>query len=199
MNSPQECSNSSEVGIQEPWLRQSYLVGHPLEQRDDYAGALVIYNRVLERDPEDVHVLLLKGRALLNLEREEEARRIFRLVVEYAERALQEDPANTRMWVYKGDSLYMLAMDDAALDAYNWAIRLAPEDPDIFYRRGCVLWEMQRYEEALQDANKAIALDSSQPRFFLAKSTTLSYMNREEESRQAYMHYQRLVNMRKSA
>lgn len=44
-----------------------------------------------------------------------------------------------------------------------------------------------------------LQVNAGQPRFFLAKSTTLSYMNREEESQQAYMHYQRLVLMRKSA
>jgi hypothetical protein len=35
---PQEMSDSTDI-LQAPWLHQSYLIGHPLEQKERYAEA----------------------------------------------------------------------------------------------------------------------------------------------------------------
>ena len=38
------------------------------------------------------------------------------------------------------------------------AISLAPEDPEVWYRRGMALREMKAYEDAMDDFEKAIRL-----------------------------------------
>jgi tetratricopeptide (TPR) repeat protein len=53
--------------LQESWLHQSYLMGHPLEQKEHYAEALAIYNKVLERDEKNILAYLLKGGAQANI------------------------------------------------------------------------------------------------------------------------------------
>jgi tetratricopeptide (TPR) repeat protein len=170
--------------LQEPWLRQSSLIGHPLEQEDDYAGALVIYNRVLERDPEHILALLLKGRALLNLERGDEAEGIFRQVVQHAERSLQEHPENVGLWIYKGDALHMLAFDDAALDAYDQAIGLAPDNAEAYRNKGWLLFSLNKHDEALEAFDQALQRCPDDPDIFYRRGCVLWEMQRYEEALQ---------------
>ena len=100
----QENGSSAEI-LQAPWLHQSYLMGHPLEQKERYAEALEVYNRVLEQDRKHILAHLLKGRVLFSLNRDEEALATFQQALQLAEQALHRNRADSQTWIYKGELL----------------------------------------------------------------------------------------------
>jgi tetratricopeptide (TPR) repeat protein len=132
----------------ETWRTQSYLIGHPLAQRERYDEALAIYRTVIQREPEDILAHLLAGMALLNLERDAEARTYFERALALADQALQQDAGDQCARVFFADALWMLDRNDEALAAYNEAIRRAPADPEAYVNKGHALFVLSRYVDA---------------------------------------------------
>ena len=132
----------------------------------DPKAALPHFDRALERERNDVPALLGKGRALMALKREADARAVFeaalaadpslnevRLQVEVLKfRGLQQNLERARQLARQGRV-------DEAIEAYTTAIASSPESP-FLYREIAVL-ERQKgnSEAALADFRKAVALD----------------------------------------
>lgn len=196
--------------LQEPWLHQSYLIGHPLEQRARPLEALEIYHQVLERDTRNILAHLLRGRALLNLiweekyqatergeplsseqeqlhlKREEEAHAAFRQALQLADQALQRTAEDVQAWIYKGDALWMLDEQEqegkAVIATYDRAIHLAPENPEAYVNKGWVLFTLSHLDEALAIYEQALHLRPNDPDILCRKNNVLWELRRYEEA-----------------
>ena len=71
---------------------------------------------------------------------------------------------------------------EAALEEYNEAIRLQPDDAMSYDNRSTILHNMGRYEEALEDSNRAIKLQPNNAIFYDSRGATLHEMHRYEEA-----------------
>jgi tetratricopeptide (TPR) repeat protein len=144
--------------LQASWLSQSYLVGHPAEQVERYADALFLYTRVIELAPNNILAHLLRGRALDNLNREDEAKIAYLRALELARQARQKGPEDVHALVYQADALWKLGSEDEALQMYDRAIRQAPDYAEAYINKGWALFILERYDEALQNYEQALRL-----------------------------------------
>lgn len=80
----------------------------------------------------------------------------FKKDIQKYNKTLREDPLNAEIWMSKGWAYYMLDKKEEALRAYNEAINLSENDPDlnlslateVWYCKGLALMDLSRYEEA---------------------------------------------------
>ena len=131
----QRAAQMSEVPL---WRPQSFLLQHPLAQAGHYAEALNVYDNLIARDPVDILVYLLRGRALGKLQRPEEAQASYLHALYLAEQRISEHPNDGRSYVYRADALAILKRREEALLAYDQAIQMAPGDYEAYLNKG---WE----------------------------------------------------------
>jgi tetratricopeptide (TPR) repeat protein len=60
----------------------------------------------------------------------------------------------------KGTFLNEMEAFEESIEAFNKAIQLWPDNPEIYFRRGFALQSQERYEMAIMDWNTVILMDS---------------------------------------
>ena len=75
----------------------------------------------------------------------------------------------TKSWIQKGLTLHYLGRDEEALQAYDKAIELNPDDSDSWHRKSIELDKLGRYEEARQAYDQAIELNPNDFDTWLSK------------------------------
>lgn len=106
-------------------------------------------------------------------------------------RAIQLDPAS---YVAYMDYAVFLARQQRPLDALAQmlaCVKIAPENPEAFYRLGLILAELQQYTAALNAFDKALALD---PAFHAARSNKALLLQRLGRTREAQEEFSALPN-----
>lgn len=63
-------------------------------------------------------------------------------------------------WLEEGIALYKLGKYDEAIECYDEAIEINPEDAVAWKFKGTALYELKRYDEAIKYFDKAIEIDS---------------------------------------
>jgi tetratricopeptide (TPR) repeat protein len=69
-----------------------------------------------------------------------------------------------------------------ALNAFDVALGLRPDDPDILVNRGVSLHALGRHEEALADLNAALSQDTDNPTALSNRAAALGALGRHEEA-----------------
>ncbi len=100
--------------------------------------------------------------------------------------AVPTDASPKEDWLNKGNELYDLKRYEEALEAYNRAIQLAPNDALAYHNKGYALDDLKRYEEALEAYTRAIELDPNDAVTYYNKGYTLRNLKRYEEALEAY-------------
>ncbi|HEU5376184.1 MAG TPA: protein kinase [Ktedonobacteraceae bacterium] len=75
---------------------------------------------------------------------------------------------------------------DRALQAYEQAIQLNPENPLAYYGQAKIFWEQQRYEEALKIYDEIVRLSPKDPFFQALKGDALYELGHYTEALAAY-------------
>jgi Flp pilus assembly protein TadD len=140
--------------------------GEVLGELKRYDEALAAYDWALALDPSDAGAWYTKGYTLGGMGRYQEA------LVAY-DRALALDPTDRGVWTNKANTLEDLT-------------RYEPNNADAWYRRGCVLGELNRYEEALACYNRALAITPNDARIWHNKGTVLFNLKRYTEATAVY-------------
>jgi tetratricopeptide (TPR) repeat protein len=97
-------------------------------------------------------------------------------------RAVEIDPKFTRAWLWLGEIYKFTGQADSALEAYQKAIAIAPQEPVSYKALGFTLMGMRRFEEAIpvwQNLIKTVPGDSDGPANL---ATCLSRLKRYEEA-----------------
>lgn len=71
---------------------------------------------------------------------------------------------------------------EEAIEEYDKAIELNPNDPRIHSNKGLALANLERFEEALAEFKKAIGLDPDDSTYHISKGITLTNLRRAEEA-----------------
>ena len=73
----------------------------------------------------------------------------YQAVVALYSRALQQHPADFRLWHEQGLALAKLQQFEAAIESYDRAYQLRPQQRDLAHERGDALLQLGRYSEAI--------------------------------------------------
>ena len=71
----------------------------------------------------------------------------------------QYNPNKGITWYNKGVTLTDLCEHNAALECYDKALKICPENEYAWHNKGFTLMALDRYEEALECYNKALKID----------------------------------------
>jgi len=143
-----------------------YRQGQILYGNGEYKEALISFeeaSNIITRSMYYHH----KGKALLKLERAEEAIKAF-------DRAIELKPDYAKAYNEKGYALASLEKHNDALSCYNKAIALKSDYATAYYNKGRSLCELCRYTEAVIYFGKASAIN---PNFKLAMIHQTSIAN----------------------
>ena len=119
--------------------------------RDDNEGALELIEELLVLEPNHRRGLYLRCFLLKELDRIQEA-------LDASRMALEVEPGNWLIQRLIGSLHWDAGHPDAALEAYDRAIRLQPTDPYVWYYKGYVLHRLARYQESLPCLDRALTL-----------------------------------------
>jgi tetratricopeptide (TPR) repeat protein len=111
-----------------------------------------IVDTVLEIDPKHVCGWYNKGNLLAELDRNEEAIRLFDI-------ALKIDPKNVDALAFKGCSLHEMGKYDEAIKCFDTVLEVDPKNVDVWNNKGLALQYLEKHEEAIKCYNKALKLD----------------------------------------
>ena len=93
---------------------------------------------------------------------------------------------NPEYWNNKGIALGELKRYEEAIECFDKAIELNPNDPWYWYNKGVALSELKRYEEEIECYDRAIELDPNNPWYWNNKGTALGKLERYEEEIECY-------------
>jgi protein O-GlcNAc transferase len=113
----------------------------PLHQSGRLAEAMVLYDEVLRREPDNFDGLHLKGLVVHQQGRHDEA-------VDYIGRAVRLRPSEPIFWFNYGNVLRAAGRNEEAVDAYRHAIALGPDFADAYKNLANALESLNRKEEA---------------------------------------------------
>ncbi|HEU5198190.1 MAG TPA: CHAT domain-containing protein [Ktedonobacterales bacterium] len=89
-------------------------------------------------------------------------------------------------WMQEGDNYYQVQRYSEALDAYEQATRLAPNDARPYKGKGDALWWLKRYEASLAAYEQAIHLDPNFGRAYYGMGLALSRLGQQAETLAAF-------------
>lgn len=117
---------------------------------EDYPTALRYYQRSLRHHPDDVRTLsgILFCRSQMGDHAE---------IMELAERILQLDPFNFEAWMAKGNVLGEKELYAEAIDAYDYASAIAPDEPDTLVMKARCYDATDQHELAINTLLEAAA------------------------------------------
>lgn len=95
-------------------------------------------------------------------------------------------------WYNRGVELSKLGRYEEAVDCYDQAINLDPNDASTWYGKGCALSGLARYLEEIECYDRAIKLDPQYTSAWYNKGVALSALGRNEEAIQCYNEVLRL-------
>ena len=116
--------------------------------------ALELFDKSLERNPENGKVWYNKGCVLLEMGRNEEA-------LEANVTALKFYPTDGLAWGNKGTALFNLGRFEEALPAFEKSLESDNNDVNALYNKGRTLARLGRFEEAIPPLDKALQLDQN--------------------------------------
>ena len=132
--------------------------------------AISCFDRSIAINPNDPESLSLKATALSQgLRMDDQAILLF-------DRALGMNSSYFDAWNGKGMSLANLGDMAGALQCFENAVQISPQDPQAWNNKGVVLLNMQRYEEALDCFNQALSIDSHHEAALQNREITLQSM-----------------------
>ncbi len=140
---------------------------------------LAAYDQAIRLDPADAYAYTLKGDALYDLERYEEAHAAY-------DQAIRLDPDNPYIYIFKGHTLNDLERYEEALAAYEQANQRIPDNAFVQGCKGIILYDLERFEEALAACNQSIYLNPNDPFIKCYKGMILFALDCSEEALDAY-------------
>ncbi|MCH7999453.1 MAG: tetratricopeptide repeat protein [Chloroflexi bacterium] len=93
----------------------------------------------------------------------------------------------------QANAFYAAGDYDRALEQYDRALELTPDDPDALGNRGIALDDLQRHDEALSAHNRALELKPDDPNTRNNRGNTLDDLQRYDE---ALVDYNRSLELR---
>ncbi len=86
----------------------------------------------------------------------------------------------------KGQTLLNLGQSEGALQCFEEALALAPDNAEVHLKRGMALEQLKRFDEAIACCDRAIALDRRLTQAYLCKGSAFNQQERYSEALECY-------------
>jgi tetratricopeptide (TPR) repeat protein len=149
-------------------------LGNIYSNRQKYDKAIVYYDSLLERNPEDEVALANKGHAFFHLGRFSEA-------LACSDKALEIDQQDAVAWSVRALILSELGKLDDAIASHDKAIELDPKEWVFWYNKGNTLSSSGMHEEAIECYDKALELNPGVKYALINKCSALYKLGRFDE------------------
>lgn len=196
-------------------------LGTAYARQRDYVKAAGAYARAAEIDPHLVKaelnlesaVQLAWGREKVLDKRRELVQRAPRSAVDHAllghallfndrlsqaegelRKAVELEPNLAIAWFYLGEVLQRLGDSQGGLNCFDRAVKLSPETPEFFIKRGVLLLRMDKVKEAIADLRQAVALDPDDASSHYVLATAFQRAGQRTEAAQEFQAATRLNN-----
>lgn len=153
----------------------SFSLYEKTQEKNYLEDALVYFDSVLARNPENITYLIQKGRCLLDMGRFDEG-------LQYLDRALWINPSDGITLMNKGIALYQLSRHEEALRYFDLVISHYPEHSAPWLMKSRIHLEGKQLDLALDEINQAIKLSPEESRSWEQKAVILRTLGREEEA-----------------
>ncbi|WP_030007455.1 tetratricopeptide repeat protein [Picosynechococcus sp. NKBG042902] len=120
--------------------------------KNEYHLTITTCKQILGLDPSEQEILFLKGRALSQSKKHEEAIKDF-------DELIALNPNNACWYNWRGCLYQQLDEHEEVVKNFNEAIRLDSNDAYYYNQRGLAYYHLEKYGEALQDFKNAVRLD----------------------------------------
>jgi Flp pilus assembly protein TadD len=118
---------------------------------NEYMEAVRYFTKAVEADPEQLDAYYYRGQVFIEMNNFPAAKSDFMRVTSMVD----DDPET---WNFLGFSQAQTGDDTAALESYNKAIAINPDNKMYYYNRGSSLAKMDKLEEALDDFDLAVQM-----------------------------------------
>lgn len=142
----------------------------------NYEGAIIDFNLILDREPENTDALYNRALVYDILERNTEALADFNKLLEI-------DFENIEAYLHRGNIYKEQEQWDLALDDLDFYIANAKNPSDDAYGiRGIINLSKRHYANAIQDLNKAIGLNPKYAEYYFYLGLTFNKVEKYEEA-----------------
>ena len=164
--------------------KANYLLALLLYQQGNGAEALASANAILQKMPNFVDALILRG-AIVQQENPQQALDDFKA-------ATAHQPGHGDAWYNQGVLLAQLGQYPQAVDAFDRALQIRP-GAAAWNNRGSTLLAMGQGEDALASFDRAVALDQGYAAARHNRANALLQLRRSEEALAAFDSFLKLV------
>ena len=126
-------------------------------------------------DPENAFAWYIKGAALADLEKHEEA-------IACYDTAIRMDPRNAEVWNSEGVSLEILGRYEQAVKCHDKAIEINPRNADAWSNKGVALMGLKKYKEAVECYDRATEIDPKFTEAWGGKGLALGHLGRYRDA-----------------
>ena len=116
--------------------------------------AMIIYDEILRKNPQQKEALLKKGNILGKLARYNQA-------ITHYDKIISQDKENILALINKGLAHHYLEQYDIAISCYNKVLTIKPNNTVTIYNKASSLVKSNRIKEGLEVLSNVIKLDSS--------------------------------------
>lgn len=145
-------SQSATVAPPRPQPPEWKVRGDALANKEDYQGAIAVYDTALKESPDNVEIFIARGEARQYSGDENGAYEDWQAV-------LKKAPHNARAWLGQGDCLIAFGKYSEAIESLNKAIECGLRDYRTYHTRSIARQMLGQAREALADSDEAIRLD----------------------------------------
>jgi len=89
-------------------------------------------------------------------------------------------------WRNKGSALYFLGKYDEAIECYDHAIKIDPNNPVVWNNKGLALYHLGKYDEAILSYDHAIKIDPSDADAWNSKGNSLNSLDKKDEAKKCH-------------
>jgi len=165
------------------WLKK----GYELSLNGSDEGALQAYEKALQIDPENSLAWINKANVLYRLNRTSESSQAYHKALEITDKMIEADPKNVTLWLGKGILLNNVGDIEGAVEAFDNASKIDPEDDMAWKMKGVLLArDLQRYDEAVEAYDVALQINPEDGEVWNLKGDALKSLGRQAEAEAAY-------------
>jgi len=150
-----------------------------LHQQGQLDQSAILYDQVLQHEPENFIALHLLGTVRGQQGRQAEALRLL-------EAALTLQPNDFRVLANYGQALASSGRQQEALAAFDRAVKIKPDFFEALYNRGTAFAQLNRFAEAANSFDEALKLQPENANCLYNRGTALAALGRLDDALESY-------------
>lgn len=155
-----------------------YAKGQELIKLRNFEESIKCFDKTIELNPNYIAAWYGKGASLEALDGSGD--------FEYGA-TVKIDPVSAEDWLYRGNALSRLDHYEDAIESYDRALQLEPNNAAAWLGKAtALLYDPSRWGESLDFLNKAMEIDPNNGETWLVKGNVLSGLGRYEEAIESY-------------